>query len=215
MANHNVKVHAPDQPGASWPCRVPGERLFKFRAWDLTEKKMIDEPEAFAAILFDAGTAISRRYRLMQWTGLADKVAVEVYEGDVVEAWSAGAKGRFEVRWRQDGWPCFILFPAYFDKDFWGLHGSNQGGVYYDTGLQVIGNVYMTPLIAPRVPGECRWCRTGSSPQLLDDNGISVEVSGLPGRMRHSDIPPRSTHALDCELTDYPPEARWVAVEGM
>ncbi len=69
----------------------------------------------------------------------------EIYEGDIVKAWSTGSCGTFEVRWRQEGSPCFILYPAFQNGDMWRLHGTkDRHGNYYDD-VEVIGNIYENP----------------------------------------------------------------------
>jgi hypothetical protein len=82
---------------------------------------------------------------VMQWTGIIDRNGREVYEGDIVEAWDRGMKGVFEVRWRNEGVPMYILWPAYQHDQFWHPYGP------HDTGLTVIGNIYETPELRPRL----------------------------------------------------------------
>lgn len=80
-----------------------------------------------------------------QYTGLKDKNGKEIYEGDVVRASSEGVWGIFEVKWRQEGLPCFILYPAFQKGEMWKLHGSkHKDGHYYDS-VEVIGNIYESP----------------------------------------------------------------------
>ena len=76
-----------------------------------------------------------------QFTGLLDKNGIEIYEGDIVEAWSEGYSHTGEIRWRFEGQPAIIIYPAFANQGFWKLHG--QHGV--DDGVKVIGNIYQNP----------------------------------------------------------------------
>lgn len=127
-------------------------REIKFRAWDTGRdscgdisrgrfKEMIyfgltDLDEEY---IIKSGTYIDGGCKIMQYTGLHDKNGKEIYEGDIVEAWDRGRKARFEVRYRNEGAPMFILYPAYQHNEFWNLHGPE------DTSAEVIGNIYENP----------------------------------------------------------------------
>ena len=80
-----------------------------------------------------------------QFTGLKGKNGKEIYEGDIVKAWSQGICGKFKVIWRREGSPCWILYPAWRNGRFWYLHGTlHKDGYWYDN-VEVIGNIYDNP----------------------------------------------------------------------
>lgn len=82
---------------------------------------------------------------LMQYTGMKDVKGVEIYEGDIVKASSRGIWGKFQVKWRQDGSPCWFMYPAWKSGVAWSLHGTlNDKGEYRDD-VEVIGNIYENP----------------------------------------------------------------------
>ena len=89
---------------------------------------------------------VTKQVVLMQSTGLKDKNGVEIFEGDIVVAWSNGLEGTFVIKWRQEGSPSWILYPAWQNSEFWNLHGSlHSDGQHYDKGIEVIGNIYENP----------------------------------------------------------------------
>ena len=89
---------------------------------------------------------------LIEYTGLKDKNGVEIYEGDIVEAFSQGVKGTFEVKWRQEGSPSWILFPAWQSSQMWYLHAVETEKGYYKDNITVIGNRYENPELLKEEP---------------------------------------------------------------
>jgi len=118
------------------------ERIYKFRAWDKKEKKMITEnfSVSFDGIPHDTIGHLGRNHKegdiyegkdvgivIMQFTGLKDKSGNEIYEGDVVEGLSLR---NFKVK-EVVNWDKFQWFPF---AGHWGLRD-----------FEVIGNIYSNP----------------------------------------------------------------------
>lgn len=118
----------------------------KFRAWH-KELKMMFEVKSLVytlrlATLTNENDLVPSRtcsfddIILMQSTGLFDKNGVEIFEWDVVIAWSQGVKGTFEIKRRIDG--LWLLYPAWKDGQFWYLSPTEDG---CET-IEIIGNIY-------------------------------------------------------------------------
>lgn len=112
----------------------PGERS-KF-----TWYQVMDETDKY-----DISMKFEELFILMQYTGLKDKNGIEIYEGDIVKASSTGIWGKFQVKWRQDGSPCWIMYPAWKSGITWSLHGTLNDKSEYQDDVEVIGNIYENP----------------------------------------------------------------------
>lgn len=74
-----------------------------------------------------------------QYTGLKDKNGVRIFEGDIVKAWSEGAKAVGVIKQRIDG--MWLIYPAWQDGQFWGLCPTMDG----KTTVEVIGDIHDNP----------------------------------------------------------------------
>lgn len=123
-------------------------REIKFRVWDPKGKQMIENDnlvmncDGFFAI-DEEGTDFPMDI-VMQYIGIKDKNNREIYEGDIVRAFSEGSSHVGEIKWRDsaDGGacPCYIIYPAFFNNQFWHLNGGPR-----DNAIEVIGNIYENP----------------------------------------------------------------------
>ena len=73
---------------------------------------------------------------ICQYTGLTDKNGRRIWENDIVSAWSEGKNAIGKVIRRADG--LYIMYPAYQNKEFWGLCPKKNG----KTTVEVIGNIF-------------------------------------------------------------------------
>lgn len=126
-----IKFRVWIKPYMSWTkCIVPGH-LVKVHSIHMGTKKVI--------VTADGSGNRSLNYDdifLDQFTGMVDKNGVDIYEGDIVEAWSQGVKATGEIRQRMDG--LWLIYPAWQSGAFWGLMPSDDGR----TTVEIIGNIH-------------------------------------------------------------------------
>ena len=123
------------------------ERIIKFRGKDLIHNEWI-----FGGIATDGKNNIVilpkkdwskggcvDESTVGQFTGMYDKYRKEIYENDIVEAWSQGQKAIGLVKQRKDG--LWLIYPAWQNGDFWCFKPDEYG---HDT-VEVIGNIHDNP----------------------------------------------------------------------
>lgn len=129
-------------------------REIKFRAWDLRNDRMVQDPYVFneitaghyvkeygATYVFyetwqDVGDGIDRPCHIMQYTGLVDKNGKEIYESDVIR-WRFVNTGEDEEYYEEE--------VKWYECGFF-LDGGAPLTVAMDD-CEVIGNVHQNPEI--------------------------------------------------------------------
>ena len=108
-------------------------REIKFRAWDKEKKIMILDLNGWSK-------GYSKKYELMQFTGLKDKNGKEIYEGDIIKYLPDPMPLRI-VEWYEYGYTCKYTKPikGILGKGFFEI---NSGTLSFLESCEVIGNIY-------------------------------------------------------------------------
>lgn len=134
------------------------QREIKFRAWDLANERMVDEPYKFypittgryekdygATYIFyeswqDIDDGIDRPCHIMQFTGLVDKHGKEIYENDILST-----EYKAVVKFLDGSW--MVVFNGPHERTML-LHEyltSRKRAKTEDRDCEVIGNIYSSP----------------------------------------------------------------------
>lgn len=122
-------------------------RKIKFRVWDKSEKKMLDNTNARPIALgyledetCTGGAYTDNLYEFMQYAGKNDKNEKEIYEGDIVikvDTTGLGWHRERKCKVSFDKWGCWMLTTEFGDGYMLGEFDSEQ--------LEVIGNIFENP----------------------------------------------------------------------
>lgn len=110
-------------------------KVTKFRAWDKVYEHFHEGDLIREYVIGDF--IDNPEYIVTQCTGMKDKNDIEIYEGDIVKAWSQGLEATGEIKRRIDG--LWMIYPSWGKGIQWSLSPYSDG----KTDVGVIGNVYV------------------------------------------------------------------------
>lgn len=129
------------------------DREIKFRAWDgsrmihfedfsigLTKGKKVKPYVYFLSDTFNGEVKLGK-HKIMQWTGLLDKDANEIYEGDILQHLNSESTTIKKVVFDSQ-MAAFILRCDKYFQPLQATYGDEK--MYADT-YRIIGNIYKNP----------------------------------------------------------------------
>ena len=120
-------------------------REIKFKVWDKENKRWVTSlnEKSTTKINYDSRFLVKwNQYELLQYTGLKDKNATEIYEGDIVVN-DGYLDWPREVKYHQYCfWFMQINGEAKYPINFEGIQESN---IDYKMRWKIIGNIYENP----------------------------------------------------------------------
>jgi hypothetical protein len=149
--NREIKFRGLRIDGKGW---AYGYYVFTYNQCFIIENEyyLLDEDKASENFIQVIGETVGQYIGIKGHRGeFAYKRTIEVglYEGDIVEAWSSGSQGVFEIRLRLGGAPLWFLYPNFKEGMHWNINASDLGrqkGDYFDR-LKLIGNIHENPEI--------------------------------------------------------------------
>jgi uncharacterized phage protein (TIGR01671 family) len=127
-------------------------RVFRFRAWSPTAKKMFYQENQYLAsflrrfVTLETGAAAHESYLkedidkyLMQYSGIKDKHGKEVYEGDILTYRDEDGDEQLWPVTFEDG--CFVVNGSAI-WDYLRYDKNNQPTDHLEAYLEVAGNIY-------------------------------------------------------------------------